>query len=478
MSSSETPPTNISMKFQIGMFMSMAVLLLAEGFSQWKIHTLLWENSHVMSGLIQTEWFYVSNNRVGMYATQILPLIGLKLNLPETLVIILQSLNYVLLPLVLIAWVLFRWKNVSHAIFIFFVLSLGAFYIHFSKEYALVNSLLYSIVLAAFIHSKFKNDNIAHYLIVIGFLVLILYTFTLSLFFIVPLLLLNYKKLGIKTLVVAFATIGTVFIITFLQSSYIMNNVAAVGGDKMSVIGVHVVLQALKKIGLFYSSLAALAVTLLVIFSGKVSKKMAFVWGIHVVFLVIAIRYLIAVCGVIFEFDISDLILIRVEVTLFIIIASLIYFSLEQLEWKPYLLILLFFLSVGRFLFLNVSTVPVRETITQKEYFVQKIATDYPEKKVFLVSRDCEFIPKNYDLDDFKHESFVMSTYLGKSILVYLTNHFEVYEEQGRPQFVNKTYDAPINLYDEATYEWRFDPMLEYPKMKILRSEIEMIPCK
>jgi hypothetical protein len=471
------PTVIIPKKFQIGMFVVMSILLLAEGFTQWKIHTLLWENSHVMSGLIQTEWFYVSNNRLGMYATQILPLIGLKLNFPDSLVIILQSLNYVLLPLALIAWVMFRWKNVPHAVFIFFVMTLGAFYIHFSKEYALVNSLLYSVVMAAFIQSKWEVKNKMHYLILIAFLILILYTFTLALFFIVPLLWFYKDKLGIKMFVLAILTIAGVFAITFLQSTYIMNNVAAVGGDKMSMRGVHVVVQALKKIGWYYSTIMAASAILMLFFFRKMDRKIGLILGIHIAFLAIAIRYLIAVCGNVFEFDISNLILIRVEVTLFIILASIIYFSLAHLEWKPWLMYLIFLLAVGRFIFLNVITTPVNAIITQKEFLVNRLATDYPDKKVFLVSRDCNFIPNNYELDDFKHESFVISTYLGKPILVYLTNHFEVYEEQGRPQFVNKTQDASVNFYDEATYEWRFDPLLEYPKMKIQAQEIEKVLC-
>ena len=33
-------------------------VLLLEGILQWKISVMLWENSHVMVGLLETKWFY------------------------------------------------------------------------------------------------------------------------------------------------------------------------------------------------------------------------------------------------------------------------------------------------------------------------------------------------------------------------------------------------------------------------------------
>ena len=468
----------LSTKTIIVFYSIMCVILLLEAIFQWKIHVLLWENSHVMSGLIQTEWFYVSNQRVGMYFTQILPFIGLKLNFPDGLVLILQSLNYTLLPLFIIGWLFFVWKDIPTGVFIFFILSLGGFYIHFAKEYALVNSLVYSLVLASFIKVVFNPQKWFHYVVLVVLLVLIAYTFTLALFFVIPLLLVNYKKLGWKTLFLSLSVIMGVFLVTFIQSKYIMNNVAAVGVTGDMTQGTHAVVQSLKKIGFYYSTIVLAIITIIVLIKKKADYIMLFVWGVYLVFLTVALRYLISVCGITFSFDISDLVLIRVEVTLFIIVASLIYFSCVQLGWSKNLLYVLLILSVGRFVFLNVSSKPVNDTIASKEVYIQNLVAEYPNKKIFLVDRKCDFIPKNYELDDFKHESYIMSTYLGTPIVTYLTNHFETYMVDGRPQFVNKNYTESVDLYDDKTYSWRFDPILEYRKMKINQNDIQKVECE
>jgi hypothetical protein len=457
------------------LFLFFAGILLIEAICQWKIYVLLWENSHVMAGLMETKWFYISNNRYGMFATQIIPVIGAQIGLTNDALIGLQVLNYALLPIGLMGIVLFKLKDVRHMILMFFFSVCGGVYIHFAKEYSLLPTLLYCLLLSSFI--EFKADQWARKsYVLLGLLTaIIIFSHSLSLFFLGILIVAQWRQLPRKVIVVCIGAIGMGLVLSILNSDYLRGNVGSIETE-VNGYGIVVTLRALKHLAFYFSSFFLLFITVYAVVTKKSNRYVWLAWLAALPMLFIALRYTMSVAGTPYAFDVSFLINTRTEVTLFFIVTGLIYIHLIQVEWTRKFTIFIIVLSVIRFGWINLLSSELNERIDKKEMLFDKLTTYYPDKHIFIVSRSCPDIPIGYEHDDFKHESAVMSWYKKRLAIIYLSDHLMIYDQDGRPFFVN-TANTEVDLDNSETFVFPFDPLLNFTQWHLKNTDVQLIDC-
>jgi hypothetical protein len=451
-----------------------SLLIVFESLYFWRESLFYLDSNKVLFELYQNEWFSYMHNRFAMAITQILPVLALKADLvgPKAL-FILQSISFSFPPLIAVGVITFLFKDYRSGVLVLFFYVFGSIEIHYIKEWGGYAALYLIILTASFFQSYFKVEHKWHWLVAAFLIFLTINTHPTTacffgMFFLIRLL--SYPwKFKIAYIAMVFVSAVTVMVLNIYVDARVSEALSLVFFEKGVVVFLtHYVFQY-EMITLYLACIGYL------VFARNLNVGKILALVIPIVFLVLAFSFLI-------HYNYNDRDAFYFECQVMLIMVALLYFPVYKLTQFKSVMYLVFAIGVIRFFTLNFGADNrVHANIVNNEQLLQTLASEYPDKNVYLLDRSLDLTLPMFP-DFFVHyESFLMSSYLfgkGNEKVIYLTNDINIYHDHdGFPIFFNYTgpLGGKIDFDDPTTFGGFLDPTRLFPSMEISRETIQGI---